>query len=335
VTNFATFTNHKLDAFWRFSRPHTIIGTSLSVFALFAIAYADGFLNLFNAQTTTLTNWFNATNLNSISNLLWAWVACLCGNVYIVGLNQILDIEIDKINKPHLPLAAGDFSRSEARAIIAITGIAAILISLTQGLFLTLTVVISLIIGTAYSLPPIRLKRFPFWASLCIFTVRGVIVNLGLFLHFQQLKLDLSLSESLQIPFSVWLLTAFILIFTYVIAIFKDMPDIDGDAKFNIMTLSISLGQRVVFSLSRQILLWLYLAFAIAGLLPILTGLEIGVNPLAMSLSHVLLAAVMWWRSLQVDLSDRPSIASFYQFIWKLFYLEYIVFPIACVLAYL
>jgi homogentisate phytyltransferase/homogentisate geranylgeranyltransferase len=161
-----------------------------------------------------------------------------------------------------------------------------------------------------------------------------------LFLHFQQLKLGLALGESWQIPISVWLLTTFVLIFTYVIAIFKDMPDIEGDAKFNIMTLSISLGQSVVFNLSRQILLWLYLIFAIVSLLPLLpnleiTSIEVGVNPLAMLLSHGLLAAVMWWRSSQVDLSDRGAIASFYQFIWKLFYLEYLVFPIACIFAYL
>ncbi|AFY69417.1 homogentisate phytyltransferase [Thalassoporum mexicanum PCC 7367] len=332
MTNFAAFTTNKLDALRRFSRPHTIIGTSLSVFALFAIAHAADLTNLLNLQATDA---LGLTNLTIISNLLWAWFACLCGNVYIVGLNQILDIEIDKINKPHLPLAAGDFSPPQAKAIVAITGIMAVAIALMQGWFLTLTVIISLLIGTVYSLPPIRLKRFPFWASLCIFTVRGVIVNLGLFLHFQQLKLGLSLGESWRIPLSIWLLTAFILIFTYVIAIFKDMPDIEGDAKFNIMTLSISLGQSVVFNLSRQILLWLYLAFAVVGLLPFFTKIEIGVSPIAMLVAHSLLGALMWWRSRQVRLGDRPSIASFYQFIWKLFYLEYIVFPIACMLAYL
>ena len=35
-----------------------------------------------------------------------------------------------------------------------------------------------------FASPPIRLKRFPFWASFCILAVRGAVVNLGLFLHF-------------------------------------------------------------------------------------------------------------------------------------------------------
>jgi 4-hydroxybenzoate polyprenyltransferase len=34
-------------------------------------------------------------------------VALLCGNGYIVGINQIYDVDIDKVNKPFLPVAAG------------------------------------------------------------------------------------------------------------------------------------------------------------------------------------------------------------------------------------
>lgn len=34
-------------------------------------------------------------------------VALLCGNGYIVGINQIYDVEIDAVNKPFLPVAAG------------------------------------------------------------------------------------------------------------------------------------------------------------------------------------------------------------------------------------
>ncbi|NER52017.1 MAG: homogentisate phytyltransferase, partial [Symploca sp. SIO1A3] len=40
-----------------------------------------------------------------------------------------------------------------------------------------------------------------------------------------------------------------------------------------------------------------------------------------------------WWRSYNVDLQEQKAIASCYQFIWKLFFLEYLLFPIACLLA--
>lgn len=34
-------------------------------------------------------------------------VALLCGNGYIVGINQIYDVDIDVLNKPFLPVASG------------------------------------------------------------------------------------------------------------------------------------------------------------------------------------------------------------------------------------
>ncbi len=37
-------------------------------------------------------------------------LALLCGNGYIVGINQIYDEDIDKVNKPFLPIASGQLS---------------------------------------------------------------------------------------------------------------------------------------------------------------------------------------------------------------------------------
>lgn len=37
-------------------------------------------------------------------------LALLCGNGYIVGINQIYDVDIDVVNKPFLPVAAGELS---------------------------------------------------------------------------------------------------------------------------------------------------------------------------------------------------------------------------------
>jgi len=296
-----------LYAFWKFSRPHTIIGTSLSALGLYAIASA----------TTSIP-----FALSHLGVLLAAWLACLCGNVYIVGLNQLEDVEIDRINKPHLPVASGEFSRSQGWAIVLFTGALALLLSLSSGWFLFGTVGISLAIGTAYSLPPIRLKRFPVWASLCIFTVRGVIVNLGLFLHFSQ-----QLRGQGTITPAVWALTLFILVFTFAIAIFKDIPDIDGDRQYNINTFTIRLGTKAVFNLSRWVLTACYLGMILAGSLSLS-----GVNSKFLVVTHLIGLSLLWWRSLQVDLVDKVAIASFYQFIWKLFFLEYLIFPFSCLL---
>ncbi len=297
-----------LYAFWKFSRPHTIIGTSLSVVALYLMAIA--------LSTTSVIG-------DSVVQLLGSWIACLGGNIYIVGLNQLEDVEIDKINKPHLPIAAGEFSRRQAVIIIALSGTVALLSSLLLGQYLLLTVGISLAIGTAYSLPPIRLKRFPFWAALCIFTVRGVIVNLGLFLHFSWV-----LQKEQVIPVPVWTLTLFVLVFTFAIAIFKDIPDMEGDKQYNITTFTIQLGKAAVFNLSLWVITVCYVGMILAGVvkLPLL-------NATFVVITHLLALALLWWRSTRVDLQDKVAIASFYQFIWKLFFLEYLIFPAACLLA--
>lgn len=314
-----------LYSFWKFSRPHTIIGTSLSVFGLYAIA-------------TSLSE--TAVTFVDSLPLLGTWIACLCGNVYIVGLNQLEDIEIDRINKPHLPVAAGEYSLRQGQLIVAIAGILAVVLALVQGPWLLATVGISLTLGTAYSLPPIRLKRFPFWASFCIFTVRGVVVNLGLFLHgiwvlSQDKTGELWLTHlaqmppiRLSIPPSVWALTLFVLGFTFAIAIFKDIPDIEGDKQYNISTFTIRLGTRSVFELARWTITVCYLAIALFGLLR-----SPGLNPIFLGISHIIALALLWWRTQQVDLSNKLQIASCYQFIWKLFFVEYIIFPLACLLA--
>jgi homogentisate phytyltransferase/homogentisate geranylgeranyltransferase len=307
-----------LYAFWKFSRPHTIIGTSLSVLALYLITLAT-------TAGDADTLWRNLLAGSSWVQLLGALIACLCGNVYIVGLNQLEDVEIDQINKPHLPIAAGEFSRAQAKLIVGILGILALLLAGLLGTWLFLMVGISLAIGTAYSLPPVRLKRFPFWAALCIFSVRGAIVNLGLFLHFSA-----RLSGKVLFPPSpVWALTLFILVFTFAIAIFKDIPDMEGDKQYNITTFTIQLGKPVVFKIALWVITTCYLGMTLAGMLWLPS-----VNRIFLGITHLLALGLLWWRSLSVDLQEKSAIAQFYQFIWKLFFLEYLIFPVACLLAY-
>ncbi|NEQ99233.1 MAG: homogentisate phytyltransferase [Cyanothece sp. SIO2G6] len=298
-------------AFWKFSRPHTIIGTTLSVFALLVMAVTIG-----GRGPSDLLVPGGRPITVAIPVLLWAWLVCIAGNIYIVGLNQLTDVDIDRINKPQLPLASGAFSQSTGWMIVGIMGAIALFFPLFQGQFLVATVWSSLAIGTVYSLPPIRLKQFPFWASVCIFTVRGVIVNLGLFLHFNQ-----TLHQATTLPAPVWLLTLFVLVFTFAIAIFKDIPDSEGDRQYQITTLTIKLGSRAVFNLARGVITFCYSGMIGALLLfPPVDWIAI--------LFHGGMLGLFWALSVRVDLKEKKAIARFYQFIWRLFFLEYIAFPL-------
>lgn len=300
-----------LYALWKFWRPHTVIGTSLSVGGILMIALA-----------TPATPPPLGSGLGMVGVALWA---CLLGNLYIVGLNQLEDINIDRVNKPHLPLAAGEFSVVRGRWIVALAGLGALGLALVGGPWLLFTVGVSLALGTAYSLPPLRLKRFPFWASFCIVAVRGAVVNIGLFLYFSH-----HLAQPPIVPGRVWALTGFVVLFSVAIALFKDIPDIEGDRRYGIRTLSVHLGQRPVFNLARGILTVAYLGMVMAA--PVLSGVH---HPLLIT-THLIALAALWIASLHVAplYPHRPratlSYPNFYQFIWKLFFLQYLMFPIAC-----
>ena len=308
------FSGSWLRSFWAFSRPHTIIGTTLSVTALGIMALA-----LTGADSA---DWM------LVGMITAALIPSLCANVYIVGLNQLTDIAIDRINKPRLPLASGAFSVPTGRRIVSILGGLALVLAAVQGPILLTTVALSMAIGTVYSLPPLRLKRFPFWAALCIFGVRGIIVNLGFFGHFRHWLQPEFIPWRSQPP-EVWALTAFVVIFSFAIAIFKDIPDLEGDRQFQVRTLTVRLGPRFVFRLSLWVLTLCYgllIGLAAAGVLPSVQGAFLVI-------SHLGLLGLMGWQSRRVDLRDKRHIRRFYQFIWRLFFLEYLLFPLACWLA--
>lgn len=290
---------------WQFSRPHTIIGTTLSVFALFVLAIA------------TLPR---AEEGIPWEQLLGTLIACLLGNLYIVGLNQLEDIEIDRINKPQLPLASGSLTLAQGQQIVGGAGILSLLLAGTLGWGLLATVALSLGIGTAYSLPPLRLKRFPLLAAFCILTVRGAVINLGIFGHFSQV-----FTHEWQFPAVIWLLTSFILLFSIAIALFKDVPDQEGDQAYQIQTFSLILGKKTIFRITVGIIAFCYLMIMIVTVLG-----QLSVNPWLMIGGHGGLLLLLILRSRGVDLDDKVMIARFYQFIWKLFFLEYILFPLFC-----
>ena len=283
----------RLTTFLRFARAHTIVGTSLSLLALYLMA---------------------ARHAGEQDFILFTWslFACLCANVYITGLNQLTDIEIDRINKPYLPLASGAYSVSTGTWIVGVCLALAVGSAFLYPPYLTMTVLASLAIGTAYSLPPLRLKRYHFWAAFCIIAVRGLIVNLLLYLHFRYL-----LGGSADLPPTVWLLTATIFTFGIIIAWFKDLPDTEGDAAYGIRTLSLVRNRQWVFRAGTQVLVLTLIGVALTAYLLGQTRLAVG---------QVIVLASFASFAGELDLADQSAIARFYQRVWLLFFGEYLLF---------
>ncbi len=78
-------------------------------------------------------------------------LALLCGNGYIVGINQIYDVDIDAVNKPFLPVAAGELSPTMAWAICAALATGGIgIVATTFGSLITSLYSFGLFLGTIY-----------------------------------------------------------------------------------------------------------------------------------------------------------------------------------------
>ena len=283
-----------LGVLWRFSRPHTLIGTFVSATGLYLIAVHE-------------------LPGSGLDQLFWVIVAGTGVNLAIVGVNQITDVEIDRINKPHLPIAAGELTVEAAWRIVAVAAAIPIALGLTQGLLETAAVLAALVVGCAYSLPPVRLKRFPIAAALCIAGVRATVVNLGMYGH-----LSLAFGARLDIPPSVWALTAFVLPFSFAIAVLKDVPDIRGDRHYRIATFTVRLGPGRAARLGLAALVLAYAGMIVLG--PLLVD---DAQPVVLAAGHAaaLVALLAWAR--RADPADPAAFTAFYMRVWGLFFLEY------------
>nr|AUY61993.1 homogentisate phytyltransferase [Cymbidium sinense] len=295
-----------LDAFCRFSRPHTVIGTALSIVSVSVLSVEK----------------FTDFSPHFFTGLLQALISALFMNIYIVGLNQLFDIEIDKVNKPTLPLASGEYSFRTGTTIVSVFAIMSFGIGCVVGSWpLFWALFVSFILGTAYSinLPFFRWKRFAVVAALCILAVRAVIVQLAFFLHMQTFVFGRPAIISKPLIFA----TAFMTFFSVVIALFKDIPDIDGDKKFGIYSFSVRLGQKPVFWTCVYLLEMAYTVAIMIGATSTCLW-----SKFTTVLGHAVLALILWKNAKSVNLTSKADITSFYMFIWKLFYAEYLLIPL-------
>lgn len=296
-----------LYALLRFSRPHTILATSFQVIGIFTIVMAG--------RPLTRSDLFS---------LLVTWLGCLAANLYVVGLNQIYDQPIDRINKPRLPLASGEYSVWQGWVIVVAAAGVALLAGGSQDTYLLATLVLIMLIGTLYSVPPIRLKTRPVWAALSIAAARGVIANAGVYFHFRQAT---GVPDNLPSGALLWALMFFFL-FGVVIAIYKDIPDWVGDRQFQVRTFAVRLGRKWVFQAGRWLLTGMYF-------IPILLGLTRLGTPgsLLLVVAHASVLILLWGRSLRTDPAEPVSMMHFYLFLWGLFYTEYVILGLNSLLA--
>jgi homogentisate phytyltransferase / homogentisate geranylgeranyltransferase len=319
---------------WRFARPHTMIGSALAIPALHMLA----------VPLTRTTAW------PLLVSSVFCIIPSLLMNLYITGLNQITDVEIDKINKPHLPLAAGILSPRAGTVVVVAALVSSLLWGRSSAVLgtpgLNLTLWGSALLGTLYSLPPVRFKRFPVMAALCIVAVRGTIINAGFYAHAQAVPALIQAASTTAPVASQFSLVSYLLqhdprcyysslyfgVFGIVIALMKDVPDVIGDRVSDIYTLSVRIGPSRIFYSMIRLLQGLLLATASGLVYSIVTaatttwstvlGRSVG------SLTAVAGALVLQRQSRRVDPHDRQQVYDYYMLMWKIFYFSYLLLPV-------
>lgn len=296
----------RLHILWKFSRPHTIIGSTISITTLYAMACQNN---------SFLEHW---------PLLILAILTGITCNIFIVGINQIEDVEIDKINKPYLPIAAGELSIKNANRIIYTSAFLSVLFATYISYYLTGIVMLSMLIGMAYSLPPLSLKKHHLPAALAITIVRGFLVNIGGFYVFNTV-----INQSTEIIEQVWLLTFFIIAFSIAISWFKDMPDTEGDAKYQIKTLAILYSQRTALiagtSLVGLAFIMLIYYYATAHFSSCIRDIETEL----LLFGNVILLVLFIVNTAMIRLKKHNSVKQFYKRFWLFFFAEYALYLIA------
>ncbi|KAF7151828.1 hypothetical protein RHSIM_Rhsim02G0083900 [Rhododendron simsii] len=279
----------QLNGLYKFSRPYVVMNTLVAIPSI----------SLLPLKSTA------DLSLPFVVGLFQALVPSVMMNLYAVGLNQLTDVEIDKVNKPYLPLASGEISTELG---IAITS-AYLLTSFAMGVMfqsppLLSALLVRFLLMTAYSvqLPLLRWKRNAFLAALCILIPRAMD-NVATFIHIQKYALGRPIVFTRSLVFAV----AFMSLFSTVIALSK------------------------VFWLCIGMLLVGYGSAMVIG-----ASSSFSTSKFVTVLGHCVLASILWLRARSVDLDNKASISSFYMLIWQasdritsgqLVYAEYLLIP--------
>jgi len=151
------------------------------------------------------------------------------------GLNQIYDLDIDRLNKPKRPLPSGRLSLPAAWGVtVAGFALALVLAWLVApgGRHECFWIVLAAALMTvAYSAPPLRTKRLGVWANVTICIPRGLLLKVA---GWSAVKTVFGLEP--------WYLGSIFALFLLGATTTKDFADMDGDRLGGCRTLPLQFG---------------------------------------------------------------------------------------------
>ena len=153
------------------------------------------------------------------------------------ALNQIYDLEIDRINKPKRPLPSGRLSVAQVwwftNIAYAVSLVLAWLVAPAGRHECFWLVAVAVVCTYIYSVPPLRTKRLGIWANVTIAIPRGVLLKVA---GWSSVKTILGVEP--------WYIGAIFGLFLLGATTTKDFADMDGDRRGGCRTLPIQYGVR-------------------------------------------------------------------------------------------
>ncbi len=169
--------------------------------------------------------------------VIWGTLMAAVLNAANNAINQIYDLDIDRVNKPKRPLPAGTLTIAEAWGFTLVTcAIAWLLAWLAKPMGVGLRecfwiVVFTTFLCWAYSAPPLWTKRRGMWANVTIAIPRGVLLKVA---GWSTVKT--------VVDWEPWFIGAIFGAFLLGAASTKDFADIEGDRAGGCTTLPIQYG---------------------------------------------------------------------------------------------
>lgn len=238
---------HPLKTYLTLSRPFTLILPFIGIIISSYIAYQTSDQLAYQEQIFFFFN----TLLGAVSALLL--------NTASNTLNQITDIDIDKINKPNRPLIKGDISISHAIIFTVTCYLLAFILYAVAVDFRIVPIIIfftGLFLTAAYSLPPLRFKKILWVANISIALPRGLLLLLA----------GWGISSIIYSMPDPWILGSILFLYLVGAISVKDFSDIEGDQKYGMVTLPIKYGiKRCIYIISPFFILP-FLIFALLAL---------------------------------------------------------------------
>lgn len=201
------------------SRPERVAFYILLLLFGAGLAYANGYGNL--------NSW---VDVMSLLTLVLSWYGAW---MYAVHVNDVADIEIDKISNTTRPLVSGALTKEEMNQAGYVWLAVSLVGSWSVGFYPFFMNLVYVATSYIYSSPPLRLRRVPVLSSFLISLACLVTVLTGFFFISADKKIE---------TFPIFTALGVLIVFTLITNI-RDLKDTAGDRANGVQTLATFFGK--------------------------------------------------------------------------------------------